>query len=406
LTFHGILHGPGIGEDPTNGLAAIPSTLPEGVTVRDDLGGAGYIKSPDSLASCGFVDSNPVMRDFSDVINGRCMENYTFAKDYENELVQDATVFSWWLYSHEHKAVQPGTYYLQTWLTSPDVTTTIVQGKYELTLAPWIWYKYASNSTLTAAQSQGTSCACAYNGLDYRETAFDRLGGIDASLFQAQLPGGSCEANPTSTCSTIDKAAYRSDGSAIEWSGIWSLKANQTYEWTYFAYYDGNTGTYGYPDLGMFVYVVESDDIESVAAGADASLKEAVDQAPTITRAEDDTISIGDLQYIEFTNTSVANSTIVLFQPTKDVSIAVFTQHVPSEFMAHVLKDRISGEYVFPTNATLYLDDVDGPQDNDEGSINNTATTPEDNKSMGSRTVSVSSRITMLLCITAAFMAL
>ncbi|CAJ1929944.1 unnamed protein product [Cylindrotheca closterium] len=362
LKFHGVLYGPGVGADATNGLSAIPSTLPPGITVRDDLGGAAYLAPPESLATCSFVDTNPVMKSFSDVIGGRCMEQYTFDINYDDSLVQGATVFNWWLYSFEHRTVEPGTYYLQTWLTPADDVTQVSPGKYELTLGPWIWYRYASQETLSQAQSQGTSCSCAYNELDYRERVLGRLGGVDAALFQSQLPGGSCAAasNPEpSMCYTIEKEPYRSEDSAIEWSGMFSLQANTTYEWSYFAYFQGAAdGIYDYPDPGMFIYVVESADIESVAAQADSSLKAAVDLEPTVTRAAGDIVSIGDeIQYILFTNTSIASNTTVLFQPTADVSIAVFTQHVPSEFMAHVLRNQATGEYVFPTSMTLYSDE-------------------------------------------------
>lgn len=88
LQFHGILYGPGVGEDEANGLAAIPSTLPSAVTVRTDLGGTGYLKAPESLATCDFVDTNPVMKDFSDVIGGRCMEQFTFDASGSDGLTQ------------------------------------------------------------------------------------------------------------------------------------------------------------------------------------------------------------------------------------------------------------------------------------------------------------------------------
>lgn len=88
LQFHGILYGPGVGADEANGLAAIPSTLPSAVTVRTDLGGSGYLKAPESLATCDFVDTNPVMKDFSDVIGGRCMEQFTFDTNGSDGLTQ------------------------------------------------------------------------------------------------------------------------------------------------------------------------------------------------------------------------------------------------------------------------------------------------------------------------------
>lgn len=313
-----------------------------------------------------------------------------------------ARVFNWWLYSYEHVSAQPGTYYLQTWLTPPEDATNIAQGKYEMTLGPWKWYRYASSETLAQAHDQGTTCSCAYNELDYREKHLERLGGVSSTLMEQQLPGGSCAATTGSTnaesssasasassstgsmCQTIDQQAYRSEGSAIEWSGMFALTANTTYQWSYFAYYNGKT-EHSYPDPGMFIYVVEATSIESVAANADAALKAAVDEDPKLIRTEGMTVSIQEdaVQYIQFTNTSLANSTTVLLQPTKDVSIAVFTQHVPSEFMAHVLKDATTGKYIFPTNMTLYSDDVKNDNNNNDGNDGNNNTSPPTSDATG-----------------------
>lgn len=92
IQFHGILHGPGIVVDESNGLAAIPTNLPPGITIRNDLGGAGYMKPPETLGTCSFVDTNPVMKDFSNLIEGRCMERFTFDVDYDTGLVQGTSM--------------------------------------------------------------------------------------------------------------------------------------------------------------------------------------------------------------------------------------------------------------------------------------------------------------------------
>jgi hypothetical protein len=236
--------------------------------------------------------------------------------------------------------------------------SNVAQGKYEVTLGPWTWFSYASEALLDLAQAQGTSCSCAVNGLDFREQNMNRMGSLNASYFKAQLPGGSCAASPQSACVTTVQQPYRSEGSAIEWSGLWSIEAGKTYEWTFRAYWKALNGTFGYPDPGMFVYAVESPDIESVASEADSNLATAVNLPPSATVREGGTIVYGESQFIEFTNTTVATSTTVLFQPSKTTTVAVFTQHVPSEFMAHVLVDRDSGDYLFPTSITLYTDTV------------------------------------------------
>merc|ERR1711862_1068461 len=63
-------------------------------------------------------------------------------------------------------------------------------------------------------------------------------------------------------------------------------------------------------------------------------------------------------QYILFEETEVKRFTTVLIPTTseKATQLAIFTQHVPSEFMAHFLRDSETGEYVFPVDATLYVD--------------------------------------------------
>lgn len=310
---------------------------------------------------------------------------------YFNHILAGATVFNWWLYSFEHRAAEPGTYYLQTWLTSPTNANQTVVGKYEMTLAPWVWYRYASEEVLQLAQSQGTACSCAYNELDYRERLFTRLGGVGSGLFEKQLPAGTCSSsNATTTttttatttaatsslCYTIAKEAYRSRDSAMEWSGMWTnLKANVVYEWTFFAYYQSYE--YEYPDPGMLVYMLVylqgSTDKESVAKRADNAIKAAVarmereDMTDITTRVHGDTLSLADqVQYILFSNTTLTTNTTVLIQPNADISIAVFTQHVPSEFMAHVLKNQETGEYIFPTNMTLYSDEIEGDYSDEE----------------------------------------
>ena len=269
------------------------------------------------------------------------------------------TALSWWLYSYNHKAVQPGMYHLQMWLTTTDDESNVAQGKFEITLGPWTWFSFASEALHDLAQDQGTSCSCAVNGLDFREQNMFRMGNLNASYFPAQLPGGSCVASPQSACATIDQQPYRSEGSAIEWSGLWSLTAGKTYEWTFRAYWNAVNGSFGYPDPGMFVYAAESPDIESVAMEADANLAAAVKSPQSATVIQDgEMMTFGESQFIDFTEVTVATSTTVLFKPTKTTTVAVFTQHVPSEFMSHVLVDRDTGDYVFPNSLILYTDTV------------------------------------------------
>eukprot|EP00529_Nitzschia_sp_RCC80_P016148 CAMPEP_0113444674 /NCGR_PEP_ID=MMETSP0014_2-20120614/2789_1 /TAXON_ID=2857 /ORGANISM="Nitzschia sp." /LENGTH=664 /DNA_ID=CAMNT_0000335695 /DNA_START=5 /DNA_END=1996 /DNA_ORIENTATION=+ /assembly_acc=CAM_ASM_000159 len=533
LQFNGILYGPGLSPNGSNnnGMSPIPSTetIPPEVTVDEELAklgagyissparfdtcdfvdtnpvmksfsdlhndrcmeefdfpadfsddsskvrklgaklGAGYISSPARFDTCDFVDTNPVMKSFSDLHNNRCMEEFDFPADFSDALQQSTKVWSWWLYSFNHVAAEPGTYYLQTWLTTREdvvnnntttstqvlaaqgkyemtlgpwtwvgtpseavleqaqeqgtscscsvnaldykeqyfdrlgdldgealalaaaslttredvvsnnnaTTSTQVlaaQGKYEMTLGPWTWVGTPSEAVLEQAQEQGTSCSCSVNALDYKEQYFDRLGDLDGeALALAQLQGASCQ-DPslpeelTSPCHTIPQRPYMSDNSATEWSGSFVLEANRTYEWSFHSYFQGmEEALYDYPDPGMYVHIVSplttSVEQQEVDAKADQTLTASVESEndfPKFIVAEGETFNITDAsqpQFVRFTETSLANSTTILLQPTMTGTYFFYTQHVPSEFMAHFLRDQETGRYIFPYPQFLYVEE-------------------------------------------------
>ena len=172
--------------------------------------GSGFLMSPATFDSCAFVDTNPVMKRFSDLHEGRCMEEFDLSDSFTDPLQQSTKTWSWWLYSFNHVASDAGygDYYLQSWLTTRDDTTVTTQGKYEMTLGPHVWYGYASQATLDLAQSQGTSCSCAVHALDYKEHYPERLGewsAADSAAFQeAQLEAQTCPADTTQRATTSD----------------------------------------------------------------------------------------------------------------------------------------------------------------------------------------------------------
>ena len=112
----------------------------------------------------------------------------------------------------------------------------------------------------------------------------------------------------------------------------------------------------------MFVHLVPSADVESVSVEANEILTTTVEEeedSPTTVVAEGETLEMNTPTFIEFTDPKDAVSTTVLIKPSAaddEATVAVFTQHVPSEFMAHALRDAESGAYVFPTTPTLYID--------------------------------------------------
>jgi len=284
LVFNAILYGPGVKSgDP--GLFDVPAQLPAGITRPIDAGSAAaYMKSPTNLSTCDFVDTNPVMKSYSDVIGGRCMEKLKMDDDYKDALQAGATGFSWWLYSFNHVAAKPGRYHLQSWLTDKS-TGAVAQGKYEITIGPHTWFGYAAEVTQKEAQAQGTECSCAPNAIAYKETYLERLGGVNASVFNSELPGGSCDANPApaSKCITQKRVAYLSTDTAVEWAGIFDLRAGRTYLWTFRAYYKQPTkpNQFEYPDPGMWIFVTTSNSLDGVSAAADTSLTAAADTDAT-----------------------------------------------------------------------------------------------------------------------------
>jgi hypothetical protein len=339
LTFNAILYGPGVSVR-LPGLSAVPKQLPAGVALAESLGGAAYLKSPSDLSSCAFVDTNEVMKSYSDEIEGRCMEELWLDNDYKDGLQAGTWGYSWWLYSFNHAAALPGKYYLQSWLTDTS-TGAVAQGKYEMTLGPWTWGRYANESTMSAAQEQGTNCACAVNALHYKESQLERLGQLNPALFLKELPGGSCAASPppASTCVTQVKQAPLSADSSVEWSGVYDLKGGRTYKWTWNAhgYQHGNTYHDVYPDPGIDLFVTQlrsaaDAHIKDAATAADAALK-AVDPKTIKNVTQGETLSIhpagasgASAEHILFSNPAKAKNTTVMLKPSADGLVAVFTQ--------------------------------------------------------------------------------
>ena len=165
--------------------------------------------------------------------------------------------------------------------------------------------------------------------------------------------------------------------------GYGNLRGNKTYEWTFHAYSTGINETFGYPDPGMFVYAVPSTDIASVISEADAALIGAIEEGQIQQEkivSEGQSVPFNPKPYfISFTDTDISSTTTVLIQPPESISLAVFTQHVPSEFMAHVLREQDSGEYIHPTSVTLYVDNSTESDDDtplDDSSSFQTLITP------------------------------
>ena len=350
LAFNAVLYGPGVSPDQP-GMSPLPENLPLELNQKLLGAGAAYLQPPPAYDTCAFVDTNKVMARFSDLIDGRCSEELSLEADHKDRLRAGTTSISHWLYSFNHIAAQPGRYHLQAWLTDRS-SGALAQGKFEITLGPWIWYGYASQDTQSEAQAQGTNCICAVNALAYNEKNLDRLGELGSDLFLTELPGGECggPSAPVSTCFAVDRAPHLGEDSAVEWSGVFDLKGGSTYSWTFHAYADD--GVYTYPDPGMNVFLTSGTSAAAKEA-ANAALSE---QNPSVMVGTGETLSVRPRrkQQAETVLFNGVKSTQVFIQPTKDGPVAVFTQHMPSEFMAYFLVDEATGEYIFPSSARLY----------------------------------------------------
>ena len=82
LSWRGVLYGPGMPRLPASHL---PESISKGAPPPLKTG--RLLQSPDTFDSCDFVDENLVMRQYSSVTDGRCMENMKFKTDYKTPLV-------------------------------------------------------------------------------------------------------------------------------------------------------------------------------------------------------------------------------------------------------------------------------------------------------------------------------
>ena len=72
-------------------------------------------------------------------------------------------------------------------------TGELATGKYEITIAPHVWYKYATVDQQADAHGQITTCTCSANGLLYTEQKPERIGMEDKlDAFVLENPVGTC----------------------------------------------------------------------------------------------------------------------------------------------------------------------------------------------------------------------
>lgn len=338
LAFNAVMYGPGLGELSAEDLASLPPGLQ---STGDGNAGGMRLYSPVNHSTCYFV-RNQVMKRFALMIGGRCMEDLELPPDYKNPMLAGQRYRSWWLYSEDLFAPSDGYYYVASWLTDRK-TGGVVSGKYELTIGPHVWYGYASGDIQSLSEAQGTTCQCSENSFAYLEQNLKLVGGPDPEALEAQLPFTQCaaagpqDAPVDGGCTASEKRDAISIGSPIEWSGVWKLPAGE-YRWAFLAQYkNGEKNEPFYPDGVIDVFVKQSaglDEAEKMAETAmSASATRTVDAGGEI---KIDVAMKQTLVFVSPTNETL-QSAYSLSIP-KGSTLTIFTQHLPTEFMATFLE--------------------------------------------------------------------
>eukprot|EP00946_MAST-07B_sp_MAST-7B-sp1_P001130 g1130.t1 len=388
LEFNGVLFGPGLEEDPAD--VALPGGIdfPSSYTHTNDDDvvklGARVLTPPAAYSTCDFV-KNEVMSQFCKVKDGRCVETMKLDDDYKDALIAGLEYTAEWLYSVDHKLASVGQYWLVTWLTDRE-TGKLANGKFDLTIGPWKWFRYATDTTTKKVQSQGSTCQCAFNALEWRESNLHRLSNLPASALQQALPMATCTGQETThICDSAARKDPISSDTEIEWSGKFALVPGSTYSWNFHASIGCTSKTQcrtTLPDPAIEVLLVAKSTANAAANAAGSSIEEVADstmkKSARITVAPNGKIDLGlnlsssmptksvlTMETIPAgSNDPLVSSFFVTIPADAENVWWVFTQHVPHEFSANFLtcvsgackdaKDD-SAAYAFPSSTSLYL---------------------------------------------------
>jgi len=299
------------------------------------------------------------------------VEEMKMYADYKNPLMAGLTYYAEWLYSENQKLASPGRYYLVTWLTDR-TTGAFSTGKFDLTLAPWTWMKYADASTTAQVQSQGSTCQCSFNALEFREMNLERLSSLPPEALSAALPKRSCpsEVDTTSVCHAAANKFQLSPDTEIEWSGQYELMPGSTYSWTFYAqqHCKNTLCTLQYPDPAIDVLFAASDALGSDPdSRADAILK--ANKSNTVLPGAKVDLTGERKTTLQFNSVdpssqSTISEYLVEIATGASSQWLAYTQHVPHEFSAQFLRcvsgacasSGSSAQFVFPRSTTLYVE--------------------------------------------------
>jgi hypothetical protein len=293
------------------------------------------------------------------------MEKMFFKETYETPLVAGTEHRVWWLFSKNMRTVKAGTHYLVSWLVDRE-TGDVVTGKYETTLAPHIWFGYASKKMASIAREQKSTCTCSTNTLEYSEQHLHRIGATPAETLALELPFDSCASGklvPTATVPpTLSNAVTTEQPplrggcfaanlkvgrplTSFEWSGLFRFDQSGEYEWI-FRSNGAPRGQFSYPDLAIGIYVAEAATLASVQSTAQRVLANASSSA--VVRPD------GRISLVESRRQSLEFQTDSLYTRYKisvdkpNSTYAIFTEHMPWEFTA----THMVGPIIDPTAST------------------------------------------------------
>jgi hypothetical protein len=380
LQFNGILFGPGLSTPDSSAQFGVPKGLEYPIQFNSLDIGQRMFQQPDNYNTCDLVKSNAVMNQYAKVKDGRCTETIKLDADYKDELVAGIEYSSEWLYSVNHHMASVGRYWLLTWLTDRS-TNELANGKYDLTLAPWTWSKYADADTQKKVQAQGSTCQCSFNALEWRETTLNRLSNVPEAALIKALPKQKACSQATrggSVCKSADGKDPMSTDTEIEWGGHFDLIPGSTYHWNYYARRGckNNVCETTYPDPAISVLVSASHLIGQTIKVAEVEADKIMKASLSNTVVHNGVIDIGNggtavplksmltMNSINATDTTMITSYQIVLPSTAPASWWFFTQHVPHEFSANFLTCAAgpcltanggANKYVYPTNTSLYL---------------------------------------------------
>jgi len=298
---------------------------------------------------CAQVDKHMVMGQYNEMKDGKCVEHMAMDETYENAKMAGVTFEHYWLYGAAdlYKAGKPadgkglfevpGEFYMVTWLESAE--GELVTGKYEITIAPHIWFGYADKETTAVQHAQISTCTCGNNYPMFTEQALDRVGfaPAEATQFADELPYEVCTDSHDHDHDHThdDDDADHTHSNSFEWGAIFDLGDSGPYTWTFTrkAATGGSAAMYGFDDEDCLLAFIpaRSDSIDEALPAAENLYKLGTTND---SKKSGDTVAIKeDPLMVKLDFDLAAETTVLTIEVTTPGKYVVFTQHNANEFI-------------------------------------------------------------------------